>query len=221
MRRLLLLFGLLVSLAACGGGGGQTDTPPGPDGPGDGGTGGDGDDGGGDVFDPDLSYDARADRIAALRADLQRDTGGVALAPSDLPSGGQGVYAGFAEMQLSGPVEAEGRLNADMQLVVDFGAGDVRGRMENFRRSDDVPVAGDLEIRNGEVIAGADPAAGPVFVADVEGTLTDRVGALDFDLDAGGAFYGTGAGYAGGALEGTAGSRFGDLAVIGEFGGRR
>lgn len=191
-----------LALAGCSGGGsgGAGAGDPGGDPPGDGGGDGDGgDDGGGGLPEepgaPDPasdSYAIRRAQLTQLRARMVSETGEVPTAVSTLPVSGQAVYSGYLAAGLEGAGLGERDLLGDVSLVASFGDGTIAGRIDNFRRADETPVRGSLEIRR----AGLRRSSGsPGFSGALEGRLTDGVGAIGVEGTASGTFYGEAGGY--------------------------
>ncbi|WP_422072811.1 hypothetical protein [Tranquillimonas rosea] len=218
MRIWVLFVVVLAGLSGCGGSSSPAVEPPGteePTPPGDGGgdddDGGSGDGDGGETFDPVLDYAAREAAFEALDSAFRDETGWRRTPQRALPAG-QALYEGHARMDLSGAGSAA-TLNGDMRLLMNFGLETAAGEISNLRRSDDTPLGGALEIRDGTI----DGAGDPVMRATLEGTLTGGRGALDVDGTIDGSVYGDNAGFVRGRLSGTVGTRDGVQTLDGGF----
>jgi hypothetical protein len=154
------------------------------------------------------------DVYAAERCDLRREMDALPdLDVADLPVSGTARYEGVAGFGVRMEQANDTAMFGAMELVVDFGgAGDVTGRIHDIAANElrltgeDIgPVQGELTIANGRIYRNPiDPRFDLHFVADLEGTLVDDLGRLEFDAQVDGRFVGEDAEMIDGGISGRA-----------------
>ncbi|MGR3197522.1 MAG: transferrin-binding protein-like solute binding protein [Paracoccus sp. (in: a-proteobacteria)] len=172
-----LAIGALMTLAACGGGGEDSVAEYADDA-------------------------ARADRIIDQTERLTRT-----LAAA-MPTRGRAEYDGVVGLAFGGAPDSlqSAQMIGDLELDADFGAGTIRGEMDDFNTRDGRELDGELRIGNGRI-------TGSGFTGTASGTLTGGAGAPGaVGAAIGGEFLGHGAEAVAGAGTGT--SAGGDVGLL-------
>jgi len=142
-----------------------------------------------------------------MREDLET------TAPANMPTTGSAEYAGVAGFTYDTPATGveDYDVMADVALTADFESGDVTGSFDNFNRSDDVDMDGELTVTEGAITDAA-------LSGNAIGSFVDGEEAELWDLELNGTFMGDHGEYAYGTADGTATNGGADSTnVYGEF----
>ncbi len=167
--------------------------------------------GGGTV--PSVNYADYAAMDAAMRA---AHSSLPYTDPATLPGSGTASYSGVVALTAgtpSGPLDLNGALN----VTANFGTSTISGQAGSFLDTANAAYSGTLALSNGLIDRGANPATQYSVTADMGGTLTGPVGALQITAPMSGDFLGNGHSAFQGGISGTATGPGGTDFLFGSF----
>jgi hypothetical protein len=175
------------------------------------------------------SDDGRLGSFAAIEREalrLARASEGLDYTdPASLPRTGSATYEGVIGLDLDDRFyndTADYDIGGQLRLNAGFAGNSVTGSATNFYTATNQPLGGTLRITNGVIDRGADVFSEYTWDADIAGTLTgERNGPMAIDGVVLGDFFGPGATFVGGIVEGDACQRGVCTGFDGNFGGQR